>query len=52
MSTSLVASLSLRLNLEQQGTVPLFRQLYGSVRAAILAGRLEGGTRLPPTRRS
>ena len=50
MSTSLVASLSLRLDLEQQSTVPLFRQLYGSVRAAILAGRLEGGTRLPPTR--
>ncbi len=50
MNTSLVASLSLRLDLERQGTVPLFRQLYGSLRAAILAGRLEGGTRLPPTR--
>ena len=50
MGTSLVASLSLRLDLEQQSTVPLFRQLYGSVRAAILAGHLEGGTRLPPTR--
>src|SRR5258708_14138845 len=50
MSTSLVASLSLRLELEQKSAVPLFRQLYGSVRAAILAGRLEGGTRLPPTR--
>lgn len=50
MSTSLVASLSLRLELEKQGAMPLFRQLYGSLRAAILAGRLEGGTRLPPTR--
>src|SRR5258708_9099175 len=50
MSPSLIASLSLRLDLEQQGAIPLFRQLYGSLRAAILAGRLEGGTRLPPTR--
>ena len=50
MGTSLVALLSLRLDLEQQGARPLFRQLYGSLRAAILAGRLEGGTRLPPTR--
>jgi GntR family transcriptional regulator/MocR family aminotransferase len=50
MNTSLVASLSLGLNLEKQSAVPLFRQLYGSLRAAILAGRLEGGTRLPPTR--
>jgi GntR family transcriptional regulator / MocR family aminotransferase len=50
MSTSLVASLSLRLELEKQGAVPLFRQLYSSLRAAILAGHLEGGTRLPPTR--
>src|SRR6266536_160461 len=37
MSTSLVASLSLRLDLGEQAAVPLFRQLYG-------------GTRLPPTR--
>jgi len=50
MCTSLVASLSLRLELERQGAVPLFRQLYAGLRAAILAGRLEGGTRLPPTR--
>jgi GntR family transcriptional regulator / MocR family aminotransferase len=50
MNSSQVASLSLRLNLEKQGEVPLFRQLYASLRAAILAGDLEGGTRLPPTR--
>jgi GntR family transcriptional regulator/MocR family aminotransferase len=50
MSTSLVASLSLRLELKKQGAVPLFLQLYGGLRAAILAGHLEGGTRLPPTR--
>jgi GntR family transcriptional regulator/MocR family aminotransferase len=50
MGTSLVASLSLQLDLEKQGAIPLFRQLYGGLRAAILAGHLEGGTRLPPTR--
>lgn len=50
MSTSLVASLSLYLELEKQAAEPLFRQLYNGLRAAILAGRLEGGTRLPPTR--
>jgi GntR family transcriptional regulator/MocR family aminotransferase len=50
MSSSLVAALSLRLDLDGQAAVPLFRQLYGGLRAAILAGRLEGGTRLPPTR--
>jgi GntR family transcriptional regulator/MocR family aminotransferase len=30
--------------------VPLYRQIYRSLRAAILAGRLEAGTRLPSTR--
>lgn len=50
MSTSLVASLSLHLEFEKQAAEPLFRQLYSGLRAAILAGRLEGGTRLPPTR--
>jgi GntR family transcriptional regulator/MocR family aminotransferase len=29
---------------------PLYRQLYNSLRAAILAGQLAGGTRLPSTR--
>ena len=29
---------------------PLYQQLYESVRAAILAGQLAGGTRLPSTR--
>jgi GntR family transcriptional regulator / MocR family aminotransferase len=50
MSSSLVASLSLRLDLDEQAAVPLFRQLYAGIRAAVLAGRLGGGTRLPPTR--
>jgi GntR family transcriptional regulator / MocR family aminotransferase len=50
MSTSLVASLSLHLDLEKQSAVSLFRQLYSGMRAAILAGRLAGGTRLPSTR--
>jgi len=30
--------------------VPLYKQLYERLRGAILAGRLEGGTRLPSTR--
>jgi GntR family transcriptional regulator/MocR family aminotransferase len=51
MSTSLVTTLALRLDIDEQAAVPLFRQLYAGLRAAILAGRLEGGTRLPPTRR-
>jgi GntR family transcriptional regulator / MocR family aminotransferase len=50
MSTSLVAALALRLELDKQAAVPLFRQLYAGLRAAILGGRLEGGARLPPTR--
>ena len=29
---------------------PLFRQLYGAIKAAILAGSLAPGTQLPPTR--
>ncbi len=29
---------------------PLYRQIYRSLRAAILAGRLEPGTRLPSSR--
>src|SRR5687768_8475584 len=50
MSTSLVASLSLHVELDRQADEPLFRQLYAGLRAAILAGHLAGGTRLPPTR--
>jgi GntR family transcriptional regulator / MocR family aminotransferase len=50
MSTSLIASLSLHLELDRQADEPLFRQLYAGLRAAILAGHLAGGTRLPPTR--
>src|SRR5215471_10300143 len=30
--------------------VPLYKQLYERLRGAILAGRLEGGARLPSTR--
>lgn len=44
------AILDLPLPLDRASTVPLYRQLYESVRAAILAGRLRGGTRLPATR--
>lgn len=46
--TSFVALLS--LSLDKQAALPLFRQLYSALRTAILEGRLEGGTRLPPTR--
>src|SRR3954464_10612285 len=35
---------------EDQLSQPLYRQIYTSLRAAILAGRLVGGTRLPSTR--
>lgn len=48
MSSNVVAALSLELDKEK--SLPLFRQLYAGLRAAILSGQLEGGTRLPPTR--
>lgn len=48
MSSNVVAALSLEL--DKQHSLPLFRQLYAGLRAAILSGQLEGGTRLPPTR--
>jgi len=38
------------LPLERGGTVPLFRQLYQAVKAAILRGAISPGTQLPPTR--
>lgn len=46
--SSFVALLSPEL--DRQSAIPLFRQLYTGLRSAILTGRLEGGTRLPPTR--
>lgn len=36
--------------LDQKASAPLYRQLYGRLRASILAGQLEAGTRLPSTR--
>src|SRR5579862_9410441 len=39
-----------RLDLEPQSNVPLYRQLYGHIKAAILSGLLARGERLPPTR--
>lgn len=48
MTASFVAALCLEL--DKQKALPLFRQLYAGIRAAILEGRLEGGTCLPPTR--
>jgi GntR family transcriptional regulator / MocR family aminotransferase len=38
------------LGLHPSSSQPLYRQLYESLRAAILAGQLAGGTRLPSTR--
>jgi GntR family transcriptional regulator/MocR family aminotransferase len=39
----------LLISLDRDGE-PLFRQIYRSIRGAILSGRLAGGTRLPATR--
>ncbi|HEX6738036.1 MAG TPA: PLP-dependent aminotransferase family protein, partial [Vicinamibacteria bacterium] len=36
--------------LDPTGPAPLYRQLYDGIRAAILAGQLRAGTRLPATR--
>lgn len=38
------------IELDRSSAVPLYRQLYESLREAILSGRLLAGTRLPPTR--
>ncbi|MBA3534472.1 MAG: PLP-dependent aminotransferase family protein [Ardenticatenales bacterium] len=38
------------ISLERQSDTPLHRQLYDSLRRAILAGQLRAGTRLPSTR--
>lgn len=40
----------LTLSLDAQAAAPLFRQVFEGVQAAILAGRLGPGTRLPPSR--
>src|SRR3954468_11377404 len=36
--------------LDPDTVTPLYRQLYDALRAAILDGRLRGGTRVPATR--
>ncbi|SMF78252.1 transcriptional regulator, GntR family [Tistlia consotensis] len=40
----------LSLSLDESAAEPLFRQLYGQLREAILSGRLPGGQRLPSSR--
>src|SRR5947199_9651094 len=46
-----VTTLSLAgLDLDRNGSVPLYRQLYDGLRGAILGGRMAGGARLPSTR--
>ena len=42
--------LPLGVNAERHSGVPLYRQIYDSLRSAILDGRLDPGTRLPSTR--
>ncbi len=50
MPTSHVNSLIAALPLDRGATEPLFRQLYGAIKAAILDGRMGPGMQLPPTR--
>jgi len=38
------------LTLDPSGTVPMYRQIYDALRAAILRGQISPGTRLPPQR--
>src|SRR5205085_2890131 len=42
--------LFLPFSIDAASSVPLYRQLYESMRQAILAGQLAAGTRLPATR--
>jgi GntR family transcriptional regulator / MocR family aminotransferase len=39
-----------RFELDEEATLPLYRQLYNQLRGAILRGELPSGDRLPPTR--
>ena len=45
-----VGSAPLLVALDRRTRIPLQRQIYASIRQAILAGRLVPGTRLPPSR--
>ena len=38
------------ITLDQTSALPLYRQLYNTLREAILAGQLKAGARLPATR--
>lgn len=42
--------MELSISLNAESTIPLYRQLYQQVRAAIVAGSLLPSTKLPPTR--
>ena len=50
MSKTVAAAVSLAIPLDDESNVPLFRQLYESVRESILSGALAPGVRLPATR--
>ena len=39
------------LQLDRESSVPLYRQLYLSIRGAVESGNLKKGTRLPSVRR-
>src|SRR5919106_10409 len=38
------------VDLDPARSLPLFRQLYGGIRDAVLGGRLSAGAQLPPSR--
>ena len=50
MATSATAAALATIVLDPTRSVPLYRQLYDSLRSTILAGQLPPGTRLPATR--
>ena len=50
MSKRLLPLTQLEIVLDQHDSTPLYRQLYERLRAQILAGQLQAGTRLPSTR--
>jgi DNA-binding transcriptional regulator YhcF (GntR family) len=50
MGTQSMHTAFLAVMLDPTATRPLYRQLYDTLRLAILTGELAGGTRLPSTR--
>ena len=50
MSKKAIPGKKPEITLDQSASAPLYKQLYERLRAEILAGQLEAGTRLPSTR--